>query len=101
MKGKLKTLAIWLIIAVIFIVLLTSVIDNANTKMTYSDLITKMELEEVKEIEINSNRRSAYVKLEGESNTKEVNIPSIESFMNYSNNLIKDGKIVLTEKSES
>ena len=69
--------------------------------MTYSDLITKMELEEVKEIEINSNRRSAYVKLEGESNTKEVNIPSIESFMNYSNNLIKDGKIVLTEKSES
>ena len=101
MKGKLKTLAIWLIIAVIFIVLLTSVIDNANTKMTYSDLITKMELEEVKEIEINSNGRSAYVKLEGESNTKEVNIPSIESFMNYSNNLIKDGKIVLTEKSES
>ena len=81
--------------------LITSVIDNANTKMTYSDLITKMELEEVKEIEINSNRRSAYVKLEGESNTKEVNIPSIESFMNYSNNLIKDGKIVLTEKSES
>ena len=101
MKGKLKTLAIWLIIAVIFIVLLTSVIDNANTKMTYSDLITKMELGEVKEIEINSNGTSAYVKLEGESNTKEVNIPSIESFMDYSNNLIKDGKIVLTEKSQS
>ena len=101
MKGKLKTLAIWLIIAVIFIVLLTSVIDNANTKMTYSDLITKMEIGEVKEIEINANGTSAYVKLEGESNTKEVNIPSIESFMDYSNSLIKDGKIVLTEKSES
>ena len=101
MKSKLKTLAIWLIIAVIFIVLLTSVIDNANTKMTYSDLITKMELGDVKEIEISANGTSAYVKLEGESNTKEVNIPSIESFMNYSNNLIKDGKIVLTEKSES
>ena len=55
MKGKLKTLAIWLIIAVIFIVLLTSVIDNANTKMTYSDLLNKMELGEVKQIEINSN----------------------------------------------
>ena len=101
MKGKLKTLAIWLIIAIIFIVLLTSVIDNANTKMTYSDLLNKMELGDVKQIEINSNGKSAYVKIDGESNTKEVNIPSIESFMNYSNNMIKDGKIILTEKSES
>ena len=101
MKGKLKTLAIWLIIAIIFIVLLTSVIDNANTKMTYSDLLNKMEIGEVKQIEINSGGKSAYVKLDGENNTKEVNIPSIESFMNYSNNLIKDGKIILTEKSES
>ncbi len=101
MKGRLKTLAIWLIIAVIFIVLLTSVIDNANTKMSYSDLLNKMELGEVKQIEINSSGKSAYVKLDGESTTKEVNIPSLESFMNYSNNLIKDGKIILTEKSES
>ena len=101
MKGRLKTLAIWLIIAVIFIVLLTSVIDNANTKMSYSDLLNKMELGEVKQIELNSGGKSAYVKLDGESNTKEVNIPSLESFMNYSNNLIKDGKITLTEKSES
>ena len=100
MKGRLKTLAIWLIIAVIFIVLLTSVIDNANTKMSYSDLLNKMELGEVKQIELNSGGKSAYVKLDGESNTKEVNIPSLESFMNYSNNLIKDGKITLTEKSE-
>ena len=81
--------------------LLTSVIDNANTKMSYSDLLNKMELGEVKQIELNSGGKSAYVKLDGESNTKEVNIPSLESFMNYSNNLIKDGKITLTEKSES
>ena len=101
MKGRLKTLAIWLIIAVIFVVLLTSVIDNANTKMTYSDLLNKMEAGDVKQIEINSNGKSAYVKLDGENITKEVNIPSLESFMNYSNNLIKDGKIILTEKSES
>ena len=101
MKNKLKTLAIWLILGIIFIVLLTSILDNANTKMNYSDLITKMELGEVKEIEINSEGTQAYVKLEGDSIQKEVNIPSIESFMNYSTDLLKDGKIKLTEKSES
>ena len=42
MKGKLKTLAIWSIIAVIFIVLLTSIVDNSNSKMTYSELLYKM-----------------------------------------------------------
>ncbi len=101
MKNKLKTLAIWLILGIIFVVLLTSIIDNADTKMNYSELITKMEMGEVKEIEINSDGSKAYVKLEGENVPKEVNIPSIESFMNYSTDLLKDGKIQLTEKSQS
>ena len=101
MKTKLKTLAIWLILIVIFIVLLTSILDNANTKINYSDLIAKMELGEVKEIEINADGKKAYVKLDGDNVPKEVNIPSMESFMNYSNDLLKDGKIELTEKSQS
>lgn len=101
MKTKLKTLAIWLILLVIFIVLLTSILDNANTKISYSDLIAKMELGEVKEIEINADGKKAYVKLDGDNVPKEVNIPSMESFMNYANDLLKDGKIELTEKSQS
>ena len=101
MKTKLKTLAIWLILIVIFIVLLTSILDNANTKIKYSDLIAKMELGEVKEIEINADGKKAYVKLDGDNVPKEVNIPSMESFMNYANDLLKDGKIELTEKSQS
>ena len=101
MKTKLKTLAIWLILIVIFIVLLTSILDNANTKINYSDLIAKMELGEVKEIEINADGKKAYVKLDGDNVPKEVNIPSMESFMNYTNDLLKDGKIELTEKSQS
>ena len=101
MKTKLKTLAIWLILLVIFIVLLTSILDNANTKISYSDLIAKMELGEVKEIEINADGKKAYIKVEGDNIPKEVNIPSMESFMNYSNDLLKDGKIELTEKSQS
>ena len=101
MKTKLKTLAILFILIVIFIVLLTSILDNANTKINYSDLIAKMELGEVKEIEINADGKKAYVKLDGDNVPKEVNIPSMESFMNYANDLLKDGKIELTEKSQS
>lgn len=100
-KDKLKTFAIWLILAIIFIVLLSSVLDNTNNKLTYSELIAKIELGEVREIELASNGESAYVKLEGDNISKEVNIPNTESFMNYATDFLKDGKIKLNEKSQS
>ena len=43
MKKSLKTLAMWLIIGIIVIVLLSSIMENSNSKMTYSELITSME----------------------------------------------------------
>ena len=101
MKAKLKTFAIWLILGIIFVVLLSSVLDNTNTKMTYSELIQKMELGEVKEIELASDGTSAYVTLDGNTIPKEVNIPNTESFMNYATELLKDGEIQLKEKSQS
>ena len=67
MKAKLKTFAIWLILGIIFVVLLSSIIDNTNTKMTYSELISKMESGEVKEIELESDGLSAYVKIDGDN----------------------------------
>ena len=39
MKNGIKTLAMWLIIGVIFIVLLSSIMTNTNTKLKYSDLV--------------------------------------------------------------
>ena len=101
MKEKLKTFAIWLILGIIFVVLLSSVMDNTNTKMTYSELISKMELGEVEEIELASDGASAYVTLDGDTIPKEVNIPNTESFMNYATELLKDGEIKLNEKSQS
>ena len=101
MKAKLKTFTIWLILGIIFVVLLSSVMDNTNTKMTYSELISKMEAGEVKEIELESDGLSAYVKLEGNNIPKEVNIPNTESFMNYATELLKEGEIKLNEKSQS
>ena len=100
MKNGLKTLAMWLIIGVIFIVLLTSIIDNQDTKMTYSELIAKMETSEISEIELSSDSKKAYVKIKGDNNKKEVNIPSIHTFMTYAENSLKEGNIKLTEKSQ-
>ena len=101
MKSGLKTLGMWLIIVVIFIVLLTTIMDNSNTKMTYSELITKIKASEVKEIEIASDDTKAYVTLKGENVKKEVNIPSIDSFMGYIENTLKTGEISLKEQNQS
>ena len=100
-KDKLKTFTVWVVLGIIFIVLLTSVMDNTNTKMTYSELISKMELGEVTEIELASDGESAYITLDGDSVPKEVNIPNAESFMNYATELLKDGEVKLSEKSQS
>ena len=101
MKSKLKTFTAWVILGIVFVVLLSSVIDNTNTKLTYSELITKMELGEVKKVELTADGEAAYVTLIGEINPREVNIPNMESFMNYATELLKDGKIELNEKSQS
>jgi cell division protease FtsH len=100
-KNKLKTLAMWLIIGVIFVVLLTSIIDNEDTKMTYSELISKMETSEISEIELSSDATKAYVKVKGENTKKEVNIPSIDSFMSYAESSLRDGTITLKEQNQS
>ncbi|MBQ8379444.1 MAG: hypothetical protein IJX34_01350 [Clostridia bacterium] len=54
MKNSIKTLAIWLIIGIIFIVLLTSIVCNNDTKLAYSELVAKIESGDVREIEIDS-----------------------------------------------
>lgn len=101
MKSGLKTLGMWLIIGVIFIVLLTSIMDNSDTKMSYSELITKIETSEVKEIEISSDKTKANVTLKGDNAKKEVNIPSLDSFMKYAEESLKAGTISLREKNQS
>ena len=81
MKSSLKTLAVWLIIGLIFIVLITSILGNSDNKLSYSELLTKVEAGEVKQVKINSSGTSADVKLKNDNITKEVNIPSIDNLM--------------------
>ena len=54
MKNGIKTLAMWLIIGVIFIVVLTSIVENSETKLKYSDLIANIN-SETKELLIKPN----------------------------------------------
>ena len=101
MKSSLKTLAMWLVIGVIFVVLVTSIIDNSDNKMTYSNLIAEIESGSVEKIEIEANGKEAYVKTKGSNNEKKVILPSKDSFMDYVQEKLSNGEISLNEKTES
>ena len=101
MKNGIKTLAMWLIIGIIVVVLISSIVENRENKLAYSELISKVEAGEVKEITLSADGAKAEVKLKNENFTKEVNIPSVENLMNSLNDSMKAGTVKVTEKSES
>lgn len=101
MKNSIKTLAMWLIILVIFIVLITSILGSGSNELAYSELISKIETGDIKEIEISSDGKKAQVILKNENNPKEVNIPSVDSLMESLSDSMKTQSIKVTEKSES
>ena len=101
LKNSIKTLAMWLIIGVILIVLISSIIENRENKLAYSDLISKIEAGEVKEVTLSADGAKAEVKLKNENFSKEVNIPNVENLMNSLNESMKAGTVKVTEKSES
>ena len=100
MKNGIKSLATWLIIGIILIVVITSIIDNNNNKMTYSELIENIEKAKVESVKIDSNGKSAIVTLT-DKNQKQVNIPSMDSFISYTSEYIKNGDFSLSEDSTS
>ena len=101
MKNGIKTLAMWLIIGVIFIVVLSSIIENSDSKLKYSELITDINSGRVENIQIEADGKTATVTLKDDRIKKEVNIPNMESFMSYSEDFLRDGAFTLEEKSES
>ncbi len=102
MKNGIKSLAVWLIIGIILIVVISSIMENSNSRMTYSELIENIEENNVSSIELSSDGTSAAVILnDNASLEKEVNIPSLDSFMTYAQDYIKAGNFKLEEDSES
>ena len=72
MKKGIKTLAMWLIIGIIVIILLTSIMENRSSQITYSELVTSIENGEVEKITISSNGKNATVKMKESKLEKEV-----------------------------
>ena len=110
MKKGIKTLAMWLIIGVITIVLVSSVSENSSSKMTYSELVTSIENGDVESIKIASRRTTsrtyyrgsnARIKLKNAKLEKEVTLPSVDSFMEYIEEDLKAGEFALEEEKES
>ena len=96
MKNGIKSLAIWLIIGVILIVVISSIMENSNNKMTYSELIENIEEGNVSSVQLSAGGQSAKVTLNDNNKTvKQVNIPSLDSFVTYAEQYIKNGNLAL------
>ena len=116
MKSGIKTLAIWLVIIVVAIGLLDAFVNNPNTKMSYSELITKIAAGEVTEIKIDGDQTKVYATIGGSepattssttaTNTsgiviKEVVIPNVEVLMETISENIEAGQLVVNQQEVS
>ena len=107
MKNGIKTLATWLILAIVFFALISAVFNNTDKKMNYSDLMAKINSGEVSEIEISSDKTKAYVTLKQDTSAKtinsvkEVTIPSLDTFMDQISNKMESNEITVSQAEES
>ena len=110
MKKSLKTLAMWLIIGIIFIILISAIMDNKENKMTYSELMVAIQSGTIESIEIEIDKGllkteesgKGYVTLKNNNRVqKQVDIPNIQSFMDSINQYLLDGTVELTQRTES
>ena len=102
MNKGLKTLAMWLILGIIFIVVVSSIMDNSQNKMKYSELMIAIESGKVENIQLASDGTKGYITLKDNPKIeKEVNIPSVDSFMDKISSYLVEGSFTLEEKSES
>ncbi len=101
MKNGIKTLAMWLIIGIILIVLISSILSNTDNKLAYSELISKIESGEVKEVELSFVNSTIAVVPSYDNVPKEVNIPSVDNLMTSLDESMKAGTITVTEEDQS
>ena len=101
MKNSLKTILMWLIIGIASLILISAILENAETKMSYDELIGAINNSKVESIKLEPDGNKAYVKIKNDRIEKEVNIPSIDSFMTEISDDIAAQKFTFEEKSQS
>ncbi len=104
MKNGIKTLAIWLIIIIASVGILSGLLNSSDRKMNYSELIQEINQGEISEIEISSDKQTVYAtkkNAETVNKVKEVTIPSLDTFIEEISSNIAEGQIVVTQDEES
>ena len=107
MKNGIKTLATWLILAIVFFALISALFNNTDKKMNYSELMAKINNGEVSKIEISSDKTKAYVTLKEDAtakttnSVKEVTIPSLDNFMDQISDKLVDNEMTISQDEES
>ena len=101
MRSGIKKVAMWLILLCIFLLILSAISGSVNKKMDYSELLTKIEKQEVEEITINEDNKTASVKIDGDNVEKLVTIPSLDTFMDKISDKLTTGEIKLSQNEES
>ena len=91
----------WLIIGIICIILISAIMERAETKMSYDELVVAINNEKVESIKLEADGNKAYVMLKNNNIEKEVNIPSIDVFMAEISDDLANQSFTFEEKSQS
>ena len=101
MKSGIKKVAMWLVLLIIFIMIISAISGNMYKKMTYSELLKNIKEEKVETIQIEEDNKTASVKIKDDDIEKTVTIPSLDTFIDKISDQLADGKIELSQVEES
>ena len=101
MKSGIKKIAMWLILLIIFIMVISAISSNMYKKMSYSELLKNIKEDKVESVQIEDDNKTASVKLKEDNVEKTVTIPSLDTFIDKISEDLADGKIELAQSQES
>ena len=101
MKSGIKKIAMWLILLIIFIMIISAISGNMYKKISYSELLKDIKDEKVESIKIDDDNKTASVKIKDDDVEKNVTIPSLDTFMDKVSEELSEGKFDLEQAQES
>ena len=101
MKNGIKKIAMWLILLVIFIMVISAISSNMYKKMTYSELLKNLNEDKIETIQISDDNKTASVKIKEDNVEKTVTIPILDTIMFKISDQLAEGKLELSQMEES
>ena len=101
-KSAFRTLAVYAILIAIAIYAITLLDSNQTKEMSYTELMQKIEAQDVQSVQMSTDRLAANVKLKDEENiTRVVDIPSSTTFIEGVQDRVTSGEFELTVAQET